>query len=147
MEEIAFTGAKFSNFLTDEIIAKLEKFNPDIIVVALGSNDIDQRTSLNKLENSFLNYEQFYLKLSNLLPNAQIKILEIEPRLKTRIDCNEYYKVRKALNRRLRRTLKTSFIFTECRGINNKILGKDQVHLNRFGIEILTKIIQNCLKN
>ena len=141
-------GGKLDNFLTEQTKTKLENFKPDLIYVILGSNDLDQKQNTNKIISFKRKFEEFSKEIGslNLELNYNIRFLEIEPRISTRINREEYCKVRKAINRLLRRKLGKYFLFTECKGIGEENIGTDGVHINARGRHIVREIIQKDLR-
>ena len=141
-------GAKFENFLNSITIRQLKEFNPELVVVVLGSNDIDhtRNAGQNKHQVIYLAINHFIDKIKSIGLNFTLRILEIEPRMNCRICPSEYNLIRKAVNRKLHRKLREEFVFTYNQGIHEDSIGSDGVHFNSRGKQALRNVILKIIR-
>ena len=150
----AFPGARFSHFLENaDCLQDLFNVQPDFLVVVLGGNDFDNKTSLSDICD---HAKAFYCMLKNNLPKTKIFATQIESRFyrpENRFDCPEatqYKKVTSYFNKFLKKLTYVDnliCILGPSRLSNKDLFKPDGVHLTLEGVRKLLDIIKSFLVN
>ena len=95
-------GARLATILSENIFQDLVAFQPDVIIIFLGGNDISRESKPAKLIDDYKNLiEQLRLSVSLSVGIFALEIEKRVPRNERYIDAESYRKFRRSVNRRL----------------------------------------------
>ena len=94
IEKFYKSGATFSSIRTTDQFQELVQYNPDLIFLLLGSNDITENTDINNIVENYFNLKKEILR--KIEPAQGIYLLDIEKRTQNNryVNCKTYRKVR-----------------------------------------------------
>ena len=141
-------GATLSNISTSKCYYELIDFNPDLVIVFLGSTDIVEYGYNQTKEIVKKLFELKFKILKEIKPVHGVKFLEIEPR-KSYLDVNrrDYTSVRNGVANKLKTINHSDFISLSSHGLDETCIGPDGIHLNYSGSQIIVKTILDFIKN
>ena len=139
----ATPGTTCNKIISDDKFKKLLTQKYDIVILFLGSNDIDNNLPIDEIYSSILNIKH---KIDEEVdPTIGTYILEIEPRTKPRhISETKYNKTRNNLNKKFKKKYSPLRLLTlSGYGLCKYLLTENGVHFNYEGINIISKAVEN----
>lgn len=138
------TQRKFKDCFDD-----LQKYRPDVVFINLGGNDITKRTVANHLKNRILDIvDKLYLSGVRKVFVASIIERGSFPRF-TGLTRSKFNKIRRSVNRKLRKELGPSFIDVAQKIKYPRHYDGDLVHpgSREGGLYLLKKLIERCFSS
>jgi lysophospholipase L1-like esterase len=140
-------GATFTSVFNYDIFKEFIDFQPELVIVFLGSNDIKYSRS-NITDVVIKDAKYFLSKIKVLLPlKFEIKIIEIEPRLTPRgLSPLIYTRIRNGINKKLAKLVDCDVLKLSKFQLNLCHISADGVHFNHNGRYILQRAIVFYIK-
>ena len=152
IQYIYVPGARFQTFIDrPHLIQQAAQYNPDIVIVLLGGNDISENVPLTNIREIC---SKFYSLLNSYLTNKFVISVQVEPRYLTRVNrhgtpaAQEYQRLSGYFNFWLKKQKFKNRLVCVCgpnRLSDPKLYKPDGIHLNQLGISRLFTILKFAL--
>ena len=138
-------GAKTHSFENKAKLNQVLNWSGDLVILWLGSNDIDQNTDISEVVKNIIQIKSQIEKECK----AVVAIILVEPRCYPNdhpVSKDQYKKIQKGINRKLERALPNTQFLQFNTFVYEKELARDGVHFSEEGKEMIKDKISECIE-